>query len=91
MIKYKEIDAATDMIIATSGINYINYNMIIHSTSSSTIPPYSVDSVRSKTFRDPSASSTRRLYGLYIINAENAVSFIWDTSSGLSELANIKF
>jgi hypothetical protein len=91
MIKYKQIDAATDMVIATSGSSYINYNLIIHSTSPSTTPPYSVDTVRSKTFRDPTASSTRRLCGLYIIDLDNAVSFIWDTSSGLSELATINF
>jgi hypothetical protein len=38
MIKYKEIDAATDMIVATSGDSYINYNKIISSSTS----PYSV-------------------------------------------------
>jgi hypothetical protein len=48
MIKYKQIDAATDMVIATSGELYINYNRIIHSSSS----PYSVDTASSKTYRD---------------------------------------
>ena len=38
MIKYKEIDGATDMIIATAGSNTIDYNRII----SSSISPYSV-------------------------------------------------
>jgi hypothetical protein len=33
MIKYKEIDVATDMVIATSGNSYINYNRIIISSS----------------------------------------------------------
>ena len=91
MIKYKQIDAATDMVIATSGTTTINYNRIIHSTNPSTNPPYSVDTVRTKTFRDLTAPSTRRLYGLYIMDVDNAVSFIWDTISGLSELATIKF
>jgi hypothetical protein len=62
MIKYKEIDAATDMVIATSGNSYINYNKIISSSAS----PYNV--LESKTFRDPNSSNTRRLYALYIID-----------------------
>ena len=40
MIKYKEIDASTDMVIATSGNSYINYNRILSSSTS----PYSVQS-----------------------------------------------
>jgi hypothetical protein len=76
MIKYKQIDAAIDMVIATSG-SPINYNRIIHSSSS----PYSVDTGSSKTYIDPTAPSTHRLYGLYIIDVDNAVSFIWDSSS----------
>ena len=91
MIKYKQIDAATDMVIATSGSTYINYNRIIHSTNPSSTPPYSFDTLRSKTFRDPTPSSYRKLYGLYIIDEDNAVSFIWDNSSLLSEFATIKF
>jgi hypothetical protein len=47
IIKYKYIDALNDMIIATSGNTYINYNRIISSTTS----PYSVS--ENKTFRDP--------------------------------------
>jgi hypothetical protein len=40
IIKYKEIDAENDMIIATSGADFTNYNRII---SSSTLPyPYDV-------------------------------------------------
>jgi hypothetical protein len=49
MIKYKQIDAATDMVIATSGFPYIKYNQIISSSSS----PYSVDNANSKTYTDP--------------------------------------
>ena len=74
MIKYKEIDAATDMIIATSGFDYINYNRIIHSSSS----PYIIDTVRSKTYRDPAGDSNFVLYGLFIIDEDHAVSLIND-------------
>ncbi len=38
MIKYLQIDSSTDMVIATSGSSYINYNRIISSSTS----PYSV-------------------------------------------------
>ena len=86
MIKYKQIDAATDMVIATSGDSYINYNRIIHSSSS----PYPLDNLRSKTYRDPASSSTRRLYALYIINVDNAVSLILDDTTD-TYLATIKF
>ena len=55
MIKYKQIDAATDMVIATSGLLYINYNRIIHSNT----PPYSINTASSKTYRDPTANSNR--------------------------------
>ena len=48
-IKYKEIDAATDLVIATSEHSHINYNRIIHSTT----PPYSINTVSSKTLRNP--------------------------------------
>ncbi len=48
LIQYKAIDAATDMIIATSGQDSsINYNRIISSTSSN-----SLVAADSKTFRD---------------------------------------
>jgi hypothetical protein len=85
MIKYKQIDSAIDMVIATSGDVYINYNRIIHLSSS----PYSVGST--VTFRDPTGISNRRLYALYIIDNENAVSLIWDSSSFVTDLATIKF
>jgi hypothetical protein len=52
---YKTIDAAKDMIIATSGYNHINYNRIVSSSSL----PYSVDAASSKTFRDPTSNSNR--------------------------------
>ena len=87
MIKYKEIDAVTDIVIATSGEYYINYNRIIHSSSS----PYSVDTASSKTYRDPALNSNRILSGLYIIDMDNAVSLIWDCSTKLTYLATIKF
>jgi hypothetical protein len=38
MIKYKEIDEWTDMVVATSGNIYINYNKIMSSRTS----PYPV-------------------------------------------------
>ena len=85
MIKYKEINATTDMIIATSGNSYINYNLII----SSSVSPYNVS--ETKTFRDPESSSTRRLHALYIIDQHNAVSLIWDTSTRYTDLASINF
>jgi hypothetical protein len=47
MIKYKEIDESTDMVVATSGSSLINYNIIISSSNS----PYPV--LDTKTFRDP--------------------------------------
>jgi hypothetical protein len=92
MIKYKQIDAATDMVIATSGDLYINYNRIIHSTNPSTNPPYTVNTISSKTYRDPIdpiANPNRRLYALYIIDVDNAVSLIWDQSN--IDLATINF
>ena len=73
------------MIIATSGSTYINYNRIILSTNS----PFTVS--EAKTFRDPSASSTRLLRALYIIEKNKAVSLIYDTSGFLTDLATIDF
>jgi hypothetical protein len=85
MIKYKQIDAATDMVIATSGKTYINYNRIISSSSS----PYSVNTVSSKTYRDSTASN-RRLFSLYIIDFDNSVSLIRIGGTD-TYLATIKF
>lgn len=62
-------------MIATSGNSYINYHRII----SSSIPPYPVSNC--KTFRDPNSSNSRRLYGLYINDLNNAVSLIYDISN----------
>jgi hypothetical protein len=83
MIKYKEIDESTDMVIATSGMSYINYNRIISSTTS----PYQVSN--SQTFRDTISPTTRSLYALYIIDLNNAVSLIYDGS--YTDLAKINF
>jgi hypothetical protein len=85
MIEYKQIDSATDMVIATSGSSYINYNRIIHSSSS----PYSVGST--VTFRDPTVKSSSSLYALCIIDVDNSVSLIYDDTTKLTDLATIKF
>jgi hypothetical protein len=85
MIKYKEIDESTDMIVATSGSTRINYNIII----SSTTVPYSVSDT--KTFRDPTSSTTRRLFALYIMDLNNVVSLIYDSTSRYRDLAKINF
>ncbi len=34
VIQYKDIDSATDIVIATSGSSYINYNVVISSSKS---------------------------------------------------------
>jgi hypothetical protein len=85
MIKYKEINDTTDMVVATSGSTFINYNRII---SSSTSPYYVLDT---KTFRDPTSSTTRRLSALYIMDLNCAVSLIYDRSSRYTDLAQINF
>jgi hypothetical protein len=85
MIKYKEIDKSTDMVVATSGFSFINYNIIISSTTS----PYSV--LETKTFRYPATSTTLSLYALYIIDLNNAVSLIYDSTSRYTDLAKINF
>jgi hypothetical protein len=73
------------MVIATSGSTYINFNLVISSTTS----PYSV--LDSKTFRDPAASTSRKLYALYIIDLNNAVSLIYDNTFSYTDLAKINF
>lgn len=87
MIKYFEIDNSNDMVIATSGRYYVNYNRIISSTTF----PYTV--IDSKTYRDPEYSSTRKLYAIYIIDLNNLVSLIYDSdpSSLTTDLAKINF
>jgi hypothetical protein len=84
MIKYKEIDESTNMVIATSGSTRINYNRIISSSTS----PYSV--LDTKTFRDTVSPTGRELYAIYIIDLNNAVSLIYDTVD-LTFLAKINF
>ena len=85
MIKYKEIDESTDIIIATSGSTRINYNIIISSTTS----PYSVSDT--KTFRDPAVSTSRKLCALYIIDLKSAVALIYDSFTSYTDLAKINF
>jgi hypothetical protein len=85
MINYKQIDPLTDMVIATSGSSYINYNRIIHSSTS----PYSVSST--ETFRDPAANTNRRLIGFFIIDQDNAVALIEDSAGPITDLAKINF
>jgi hypothetical protein len=73
------------MIIATSGIdNSINYNRIISSTSSN-----SVVAADSKTFRDTILLSTKRLRGLSIIDKDNLVALIWDSSTLKTDVATL--
>jgi hypothetical protein len=75
------------MILATSGFDYINYNRIISSSSS----PYSVDISKSKTFIDPTSNSNRELRALFIIDINNAVSLIYISNTGLTDIAIINF
>jgi hypothetical protein len=85
MIKYKEIDQWTDMVVATSGSTFINYNRIISSSAS----PYFVKN--SQTFRDPVSSTSRKLYAIYIIDLNNVVSLIYGNADGSTDLAKINF
>jgi hypothetical protein len=71
------------MIVSTSGSSHINYNIIISSSTS----PYSV--LDTKTLRDSAASTSRKLYALYIINLNNAVSLIYDSTSSYTDLAKV--
>ncbi len=71
------------MIIATSGNRTINYNRIISSSTS----PYLV--LDNRTFLDPSLSETWKLFALYIIDKNYAVSLIYDDP--YTELAKIDF
>jgi hypothetical protein len=64
------------MVIATSGLgSTINYNRIISSASS-----YSINAAETKTYRDTALLASNRLKGLFIIDKENLVSLIEDTS-----------
>jgi hypothetical protein len=52
------------MVIATSGVGAsISFNRIISSTSS-----YSVDTEKSKTYRDTTLSTSKQLRGLFIVD-----------------------
>jgi hypothetical protein len=73
------------MIVTTSGIGFINYNRIISSSAS----PFTV--TENKTYRDPKSSTSRRLYALYIVDQNNAVSLLYDTASFYTELATVNF
>jgi hypothetical protein len=73
------------MVVATSGLSYITYNIII----SSSFSPYPV--LDTKTFRDTVSSTSRKLYALFIIDYNNAVSLIFDTTSSCTDLAKINF
>jgi hypothetical protein len=84
---YKEIDASTDMVIATSGNSYINYNRIVSSSSSS----YSVSSTDSKAFRDPTSRSYWSSRGIYILDKDNAKSLVFDSNNKYLYLASIDF
>jgi hypothetical protein len=44
-----------------------------------------------KTFRDPAASTSRKLYALYIMDLNSAVSLIYDSTSSYTNLAKINF
>ena len=72
MIKYKEISTTTDMIISTGGYDKINFDRLISSSAS----PYLVDTVQSYTYRDDT-SPIIEIYGLYIIDLNNAVYLIF--------------
>jgi hypothetical protein len=85
MIKYKEINDTTDMVVATSGSTFINYNRIISSSTS----PYSVSDT--KTFRDTVSPTGRQLYALHIIDLNNVVSLIYDSTSSYTNLGKINF
>jgi hypothetical protein len=73
------------MVLASSGNSKINYNRII----SLAISPYSVS--ESKTFRDPAISSGRELFALHIIDKNNAVSLIYDSTTLYTDLAKVNF
>lgn len=71
------------MIIATSGMgNSINYNRIISLSTSN-----AVVAAESKTYRDTALISTAILRGLYIIEKNNVVSLIWDSSTLKTKIA----
>ncbi len=73
------------MVIATSGVGAsISFNRIISSTSS-----YSVDTEKSKTYRDTTLSTFEQLRGLFIVDQDNLVALIDDTSSTITNVATL--
>ncbi len=80
------MDLATDMVIATSGSNYINYNRVISSSAA----PYSIQA-GSQTYRDPASSNYRKIRGLYIVSLTLARSLIFDTLTHLTDYASLDF
>jgi hypothetical protein len=73
------------MIIATSGEgNSIDYNRIISSTSSN-----SVVAADSKTFRHTALPVDNRLRGLFIIDKDNLVALIWDSTLLKTDVATL--
>ena len=75
------------MVVATSGNGYINYNVILSSTSF----PYPVQFPASKTYRDPSFDTNRSIKGLYITGSLTALSLIFDSTNFYTDLASIDF
>ncbi len=74
------------MVIAASGYGpSISYTRIISSTSS----PYSVVIADSKTFRDSSLNWNKNLKGLFIIDVNNLVALIFDSSNGKTDVATL--
>lgn len=86
LVQYKAIDALTDMVIATSGISYINYNRILSSSSS----PYSLIAGY-LAYKDPTPSFDREIRALYISDLQTALSLIYDMINKWTDLATINF
>lgn len=61
LIQYKAVSTLVDMIVVTSGGNFINYNRIMSSSAS----PYSYDPW-SLGYKDSMTSSAREIRALYI-------------------------
>jgi hypothetical protein len=73
------------MIIATSGKgSSINYNRIIYSTTSN-----SVVAPDSKTFRDTTLSTNILLRGIFIVDKDNLVALIYDSSLEKIDVATL--
>ena len=73
------------MVIATSGKgSSISYTRIISSSDS-----YSVVYADSKIYRDLKLGLTKLLKGLFIIDMNNIVALIWDSSSYKTDVATL--